>query len=231
MNDLKFAFRQLAKNPGFTAVAVLTLALGIGATTTIFSMVNAILLRPLPFKEAERLVMVFTASCKTARTRTGWPRPRWVNGASRARCSRDSPHGALTGLSSPAKASPRIFLARGFPRTSSGCSASSPFWDATFFPEETYGKDHVVLLSHELWVRRFGADLTVLGRDITLNEELYRVIGVMPPHTFFPEHDTQLWAPLAFSPEQSETTARTITSSMGASNPGSRSHGRTSGWV
>src|SRR5207244_12890272 len=72
-----------------------------------------------------------------------------------------------------------------------------------FLPEEeTYGKHHVVLLSHELWQRRFGGDSNVLGRSITLNAEPYTVIGVMPPRTCFPESDTQLWTPLAFSPDQ-----------------------------
>src|SRR5213078_797043 len=68
--------------------------------------------------------------------------------------------------------------------------------------EETSGKDHVVLLSHELWQRRFSGDIGIVGQSITLNDEPYAVIGVMPPRTFFPERNTQLWTPLAFSPDQ-----------------------------
>src|SRR5439155_3905409 len=78
-----------------------------------------------------------------------------------------------------------------------------PVLGRDFLPQEgTYGKDHVVLLSHELWQRRFEGDRGIVGRSITLNDEPYSVIGVMPPRTFFPERNTELWTPLVFSPEQ-----------------------------
>src|SRR5262249_31665777 len=78
-----------------------------------------------------------------------------------------------------------------------------PVLGRDFLPEEeTYGNDHVVLLGHELWKRRFSGDKAIVGASITLNDELYTVIGVMPPRTFFPERDTQVWTPLSFGPEQ-----------------------------
>jgi len=131
MNDLKFAFRQLLKNPGFTAVAVLTLALGIGANTAIFSFVNTILLRPLPFMEPERLVMVYTSyqandshkNWVAAPTLNEWRKQSTVFEGLAAR--------SLTVSSLPEEASPKTFPARGFLRTSFDCLASGRCWGAT----------------------------------------------------------------------------------------------------
>src|SRR2546425_3269501 len=203
MNDLKFAFRQLLKNPGFSAVAVLTLALGIGVNTAIFSFVNTILLRPLPFNEPDRLVMVFTSylandshkNWVAAPTLDEWRKQSTVFAGLAARGFGGF---VLTGKDQPenipgSRLSANIFRLLGI----------QPMLGRDFLPEEeTYGKDHVVLISHELWRRRFGGDTGILGQSITLNDERYAVIGVMPPRTFFPERNTQLWTPLAFSPEQ-----------------------------
>jgi len=203
MNDLKFAFRQLLKNPGFTAVAVLTLALGVGANTAIFSFVNTILLRPLPFMEPERLVMVYTSyqandshkNWVAAPTLNEWRKQSTVFEGLAAR--------SFDGF---------VLTGRGQPENISGSRLSAnifrllgirPVLGRDFHPEEeSYGKDHVVLLSHELWQRRFSGDIGIVGQSITLDDEPYAVIGVMPPRTFFPERNTQLWTPLAFSPEQ-----------------------------
>jgi len=236
MDDLRFALRQLLKNPGFTvhhpqcglpawvhvpqftsrqqdlarqsgyggrAVAVLTLALGIGANTAMFSFVNAILLRPLPFKEPERLVMVFTAYIQNgsyknwvaAPTVDEWRKQSTVfeGLAARSFGGFDFTGGGQPEYIPSSRLSANIFRLLGI----------QPMLGRDFLPEEeTYGKDHVELISHDLWRRRFGGDPSVIGQNITLNDEAYTVIGVMPPRTFFPERGTQLWAPLAFSPEQ-----------------------------
>ncbi|MCI0540829.1 MAG: ABC transporter permease [Verrucomicrobiales bacterium] len=203
MNDLKYAFRQLLKNPGFTAVAVLTLALGIGANTAIFSFVNAILLRPLPFKEPERLVMVFENHLGNGWRKTEvdptmvgeWRRQSTVfeGLAARGRGSF-----ILTGQGQPESLVGSRFSANIFPLL-----GITPVLDRDFLPEEeTYGKHQVVLLSNELWQRRFGGDSSVIGQSILLDAEPHTVIGVMPPRTFFPERNTQLWVPLAFSPNR-----------------------------
>jgi putative ABC transport system permease protein len=203
MNDLKFAFRQLLKNPGFTAVAVLTLALGMGANTAIFSFVNAILLRPLPFKEPDRLVMVFTSYLANDSHKNWVAAPTWDEWRKQSTvfeglAARSFGGFVLTGKGQPenipgSRLSANIFRLLGI----------EPVLGRDFLPEEEiYGKDHVVLLSHDLWQRRFGSDMGIVGQSITLNEEPYAVIGVMPARTFFPERDTQLWTPLAFSPEQ-----------------------------
>src|SRR5437867_3066926 len=200
MNDLKFAFRQLLKNPGFTSVAVLTLALGIGANTAIFSFVNAILLRPLPFEDPERLVMIYENHPANGWFKNAVGAP--MLGEWRKQCSSFEGLGArgfgnftLTGNGPPetlvsSRLSANVFDLLGV----------KPILGRGFLPEEeVFGKHHLVLLSYELWQRRFGGDTNIIGRSITLSSEPKTVIGVMPPRTHFPLKDTQVWLPLAFS--------------------------------
>jgi putative ABC transport system permease protein len=201
--DIRYGTRMLFKNVAFTVVAVLTLALGIGANTAIFSFVNAILLRPLPFKDPQRLVMVFTSYPPVDGHRNWISAPTFNEWRKQSTpfdglAARGFGGFVLTGKGLPenipgARFSVNIFRLLGI----------QPVLGRDFLPEEEpYGKDHVVLLGYELWKRRFGGDKTIVGRGITLNDELYTVIGVLPPRTFFPERDTQLWTPLAFGPEQ-----------------------------
>lgn len=202
MNDLKFAIRQLFKNPGFTTVAVLTLALGIGANTAIFSFVNAILLRPLPYHDPDRLVMVFETRETDGSSKEPVAAPmlgEWrrqssmfeelaARGGDSFNLSGRGQAEALTG----ARVSANMFSLLGL----------RPALGRDFLPEEeTYGKHHVVLLSHELWQRRFGGDTGIIGQTILLNSEPSTVVGVMPAQTGFPESGTEVWTPLAFAPD------------------------------
>ncbi|MBI4661307.1 MAG: ABC transporter permease [Verrucomicrobia bacterium] len=200
MNDLKFAFRQLLKNPGFTAAAVLTLALGIGANTAIFSFVNAILLRPLPYKDADRLVMIHETymannAAVAAPLLDVWRKQSTVfEGLGARRWSSVSL--TLTGAGAPE-------ILTGMPVSANvfGLLGVKPALGRDFLPEEeVFGNHHVVLLSHEFWRNRFGGDTNMLGRSITLNSEPKTVIGIMPPRTQFPQGNTQVWVPLAFEP-------------------------------
>jgi putative ABC transport system permease protein len=203
MTDLKFAFRQLLKNPGFTAVSVLTLALGIGANTAIFSFVNAILLRPLPYKDADRLVIVFEnyrangwiKSAVAAPLLEVWRKQSTVfEGLGAQRWS--STAFTLTGLGPPEIVTGTHVSANVFELL-----RVKPSLGRDFLPEEdTFGKHHVALLSYEFWQNRFGGDTNIIGRSITLNSEPKTVIGIMPPRTHFPQGDTQVWLPLAFEP-------------------------------
>src|SRR5436190_2039548 len=198
MNDLRFAFRQLQKNPGFTAVVVLTLALGIGANTAIFSFVNAILLRPLPYKTPERLVMVFTSYLQNGSHKNWVAAPaldEWRKQTTvfEGLAARSFGGFILTGKGQPENISGSRFSANIF-----RLLGIQPLLGRDFLPEEeAYGRDHVVLLSHELWRQRFGGDPAIVGQTMTLDDESYTVIGVMPPRTFFPERETQRWTPLA----------------------------------
>src|SRR5437660_240680 len=163
MNGLKFAFRQLLKNPGFTAVAVITLALGIGATTAIFSFVNAILLRPLPYPDSDRLVMLFESSRDVGGGRGAVAAPmlgewRRQSTSFEGLAARGGDSFILTGNGpsenlAGARLSANLFSLLGV----------QPMLGRGFLPEEeTFGKHHVVLLSYELWWQRFGGDQGII---------------------------------------------------------------------
>jgi putative ABC transport system permease protein len=201
VQDARYGWRQLRKNPGFTAVGLLTLALGIGANTAIFSFVNAILLRPLPFKDSDRLVMLFEswpaqASYKNAvgpilgewrRMSTAFEGLAAVNLGSYNLTGRGQPES----LTAPMVSANTFSLLR-----------VKPMLGRDFLPEEeTYGKPPVLLLSYEYWSRRFGGDTNIVGQSITLNSAPFLVIGVMPPHTFFPAGAAPFWTVLTFSPD------------------------------
>jgi len=203
MNELRFAFRQLLKNPGFSAVAVLTLALGIAANTAILSFVNAILLQPLPYKDADRLVMIYE----------NYPANGWFKNAVAAPMldvwRKQSTVFEELGARGYSGLNP-VLTSLGPPETITGWRVSAnvfgllgvkPVLGRDFLPEEdTFGKHHVVLLSHEFWQGHFGGDTNIIGRIITLNSEPKTVIGIMPPRTHFPQGETQVWLPLAFEP-------------------------------
>jgi putative ABC transport system permease protein len=203
MNDLTFAIRQLLKHPGFTAVAALTLALGIGANTAIFSVVNAVLLHPLPFAQAERLVWL-----------GGWAGNDKEQGVTPAdfldyrEQSRSFAHLAasvsetvpvnLTGSGEPERLHGGLVTANYFE-----LFGVTPALGRTFLAEaDQEGGNRVVVVSHGLWVRRFGADPSIIGKPITLDGRNFTVIGVMPPQFQYPP-GAELWQPFGFtaSPE------------------------------
>jgi len=204
--DLRYGARQLRKNPGFTAVAVLTLALGIGANTAMFSFVNAILLRPLPYRDPGRLVMVFENHLTngTFKVPIGavvleeWRQQSTVfDGLGAVR-----PYGtfALTGKGPPETLNGSLLSANIFPLL-----GVRPLLGRGFLPdEEIHGNHLVVLLSYELWQRRFGGDSNILGQSLTLAAQPHTVIGVMPPGTLSPDgaRTRDLWLPLAFTPDE-----------------------------
>jgi hypothetical protein len=181
MNDLKFAFRQLLKNPGFTAVAVLTLALGIGVNTAIFSIVNGLLLRPLPYRDSERLAIVWTHS-PGANVAQDWPSPgqfsaiKANDGAFEALTLARGNIVILTGQEGPERVSVVQVASTVF-----SLLGVQPALGRAFLPEEDMpGKQLTVLLTHGLWQRRFGGDPKVIGRQLSLSSESYTIVGVMP---------------------------------------------------
>jgi predicted permease len=182
MNDLKFACRQILKNPGFTAVAVLTLALGIAANTAIFSVINGVLLRPLPYRDADRLVTVCQSSVKrgfsqvvvTPATLRDW---REQNSVFEELGGQIYESVNLTGVERPehfhaAWTTPNYFSVFGV----------RPLLGRTFVADDKPPAGHrVAVLSYGLWKRNFEGDRSVVGQKITLNRLNYTVIGVMPP--------------------------------------------------
>ena len=203
--DLRYGLRTLLKNPGFTIIAVIALALGIGANSAIFSVVNAVLLRPLPFKNPEQLVMVwenathlgFPKNTPSPPNFLDWQRQNTVFTGMAAMSERSF---NLTGVGEPERVDGRRVSANLFDLL--GVPA---LLGRTFVPEDDRPGAHVVLLGDSLWKRRFGSDPSVIGRAVTLNGESYTVIGVMPRSVHLPAYgnwNDQLWVPIAFTKEE-----------------------------
>ena len=201
--DLRYGGRMLAKNPSFTLIAVLALTLGIGANTAIFSVVNAILLRPLAFKDPDQLVTV-SHSNKKLNMISEISAPSFLDYRGRGDVFESAAAAVsfgvsmnLTGMGEPEQIQARGVTASFFPTL--GVAAAL---GRTFLPEEDRrGHDNVVILSYGLWQRRFGAASNILGRTLTLNGNVSTVIGVMPEN-FRLYRDDELWYPLALTPEQ-----------------------------
>ncbi len=210
LQDLRYSLRRLAKSPAFTATVVLTLALGIGANTAIFSAVNAVLLRPLPYRNSDRLVTVEhlypsldleapvsvpgfldykskTRSFESMAVQTGWQ----VN---------------LTGVDEPVRMQGQRVTGEFF--TTFQVQA---LLGRTLQPgEDTRGRERVAVLSYDAWRRIFGGSEDIVGRSLSLNGESYEVVGVMPSgfRDFF-NRNAEIWAPLVFDPEQMTDENRT----------------------
>jgi putative ABC transport system permease protein len=211
LQDLRYSLRRLIKSPGFTLVVILTLALGIGANTAIFSAVNAVLLRPLPYHEPEQLVTIqhFYPSLNDLKAPVSVPgfRDYQQRGRSFASMAVQTNWAVnLTGVGEPvrlqgARVTGRLFATLEVPA----------LLGRTIQPgEDSAGRDRVVVLSYELWQRLFGGERSVVGRSLSLNGENYQVIGVMPPgfRDFF-NRNGEIWAPLVFTPDQYADNART----------------------
>ena len=207
MNDLRIALRQLFKNPGFTAVAVLTLALGIGATTAIFSVVNAVLLRPLPYAEPDRLVRIYSEfpgfpNGGLRRFPVSGPEFFDLKRETRSWESLDAWGSGgvnLAGDSHPMRV-PASFVTGGLFRS---LGARSLLGRALEPGDDSPGGPLVAAISYGLWQRAFGGDRGIVGRDILLNGSQCTVLGVMPMGFEFPPgamDATEIWAPLRLDP-------------------------------
>jgi putative ABC transport system permease protein len=205
--DLRYGARTLLKNPGFTLIAVITLALGIGANSAIFTIVNAVLLRPLPFDEAERLVKVWETRYQLGRARNSvspadffdW---RGQNKTFEHMAAYDAGDYTLTGSGEP----DRVRVARVSPDLFPLLRQQPVLGRAFTQEEEVNGKDLVVILSHESWERRFGKDPAIVGKTFTLSGYNYVVVGVMPAGFSFPDSKVELWIP--YAPNADERAVR-----------------------
>ena len=199
--DLRFAFRTLGNSKSFTAVAIVTLALGIGANTAIFSFFYGILLKPLPYPDANRIVRVLEKPPGFARNGIStlnfldWQKDNTVFDFMAAEAGGDV---TLSGVTEP------ILLRAS--RVSShyfDIFAIKPALGRTFLPDEDQsGKEQVVILSNRLWVNEFGSDPEIVGRVLVLDDQPYTVIGVLPAGSAFDRAYNQLWRPLAFKPSE-----------------------------
>jgi predicted permease len=215
LQDIRFGLRQLRKSPGFTAVAVLTISLGIGANTAIFSLVNGILLVPLPYSKPEQLVSV-----------TGtYPKGALV-------AMREQVHTMEVG--GYAEGHEFNLTRRGEPVRLTGTLVSAelfsilgarPELGRIFYPgEDGVGWNNYVILSHALWEQRFGKDPTILGRSIELEGVNREVVGIMPPDFRFPSAKTQVWMPLDNDPRANSYWADDFMPVIGRLRPGATLH-------
>ncbi len=192
LQDFRYGMRMLLRKPGFTAVAIIALALGIGASTSIFSVINTVLLKPLPYEDPQQIVMVWQTSQQAAKVLGTARLPatyadfydwRDQNSLFESLAALDSWLVNLTGQDEPQKlngvrATPDLF----------SLLRTKPLIGRTFLPEEERpGSDRVVMLSYGLWQQRFGADPTVIGRSITLNDASFTIVGVLPDDFRFTE--------------------------------------------
>ena len=178
--DLRYGMRMLLKQPGFTLIAVLTLALGIGANTAIFSVVNALLLRPLPYVESERLLLLSEKSREGERLDVAYPnfadwraRAQSFEGMAAAYTSNFN----LTGVEKAARVEGCVSNWNFFPLLGVNPQLGRLFTEE----DDRYGAARVVMISHELWRTRFGGEANVIGQTMILNEDSYTVVGVLPP--------------------------------------------------
>ena len=199
LQDLRYAARMLRKNPGFTAVALIALMLGIASTTVIFSVVDGVLLRPLPYPEAEHIVSVSQTVRTTGRDRGSSAPANYIDWS--AQNNVFSQMAAATGTQGNLTEGDRPERVRITTATASlfQLFGTGPIIGRTLLPsDEAAGRANVAVLSHGLWARRFGSDAGIVGRDIHLNGEPHTVVGVMPAN-FSPDGYGELWVPSPWS--------------------------------
>ena len=193
MNDLKFAFRQLGKSPGFTLVAVLTLALGIGANTAIFSIINAVLLRPLPYPDADRIMVLNESAGPGQDFAVALPDYLDWRNDNTVFEHLAATHKESRNLSGIPGRDPERISGAAVTRNFFNVVGLSPEIGRTFSEDEDKaGAPPVVVISDRLWRRAFNADPSALGGSITLHDQTYTVIGVMPPQMTSPQ-DSDFW--------------------------------------
>jgi putative ABC transport system permease protein len=217
IQDLKFGLRMLTKNPGFTAVAVLTLALGIGASTAVFSVVNTVLLKPLPYADPDRLMTVQSMYTRGAPVPNSLSYPDFFDFRAQNHVFdhlvtfRDTDV-VLTGVGQPQQLDGEMVTWDLFPAL-----GIKPQLGRGFLQSEEAAGNHVVVLSHGLWQRQFGGDPAIVGRTITLDRKPYTVVGVASAGFVFPanEPNIQLWTTIA-TDRESPTGDQPITEQRGA---------------
>jgi putative ABC transport system permease protein len=202
IKDIRYGVRGLLKRPGFTVIALITLALGIGANTAIFSVVNAVLLRPLPFQKPEELVIVWEDAAFAGFPHNTPAPANYVDWKAQNQSFADmaASHETsfnLTGDGEPERVSSYAVTANFFPLL-----GVQPVLGRSFLTEEDQpGANKVVVLSYSLWQSRYGGDRNILNRAILLNGEKHSVVGVMPASFQFFAKDVRLWVPIALDQE------------------------------
>ena len=208
VQDCRFAARMLVKHRSFTLTAILTLGVGIGANVALFSVVDATLLRPLPYGKPDQLVRIWEKRARLPKGRVSWADyADWKaqNRAFGAMAAYQAGDHNLTGNADPEQVQGASVSADLF----SLLRVSPQFGRSFLVDDEKPGAHRVVILSHNLWERRFGGDSGLLGKSIRIDDASFDVVGIMPPDFYFPDRKIELWVPLAIDPS-SRMAGRTM---------------------
>lgn len=204
LQDIRYGVRMLLRSPGFTMFAIVVLALGIAANTAIFSIADAVLVRPLPYRDAARLVMVWEDA-----STYGFPHDTPAPGNFADWKARNQVFEDMAAVSSnqsfnlTGDGNPEELLGRNVTANLFSILGASPAIGRDFRPEDDVpGASRVAILSHGLWVRRFGAEHEIAGKEIWLDGEKFTVVGVMPRGFQFPDRQSELWVPIRFTKQQ-----------------------------
>ena len=218
--DLRYGVRMMLQNPGFTLIAIFTLALGIGANTTVFSLADACMLRPFNFPNQDRLVMIWEKG------QAGFVRGFVAPGNFNDFLEQSQSFERLVAI----EQRPFDLTGMDYPERFDGCNVSPNFFDAlgagaalgrTFQQgEDEPGRNQVVVLKHSLWVRRFGADPNIVGKTLTLNTKTFTVIGVAPPDFNFPFNSVEMWSPIVFDAQAKRARVEHYLQVLGTLKPG-----------
>ena len=208
LQDLRYGARMLLRKPGFTAVAALTLALGIGANTAIFSVVNAVLLRSLPFDRPEQLVRIWESNPPANIPSFSASFPNFSDWRAQNEVFEEMAAYREDGFNLTTGAGPERLTGA---RVTAGFFPTlgvAPAEGRMFLPEEDRpGGERVLVVSHGMWQQRFGADPQIVGRQLTVDGQTFTVVGVMPRGFTFPQDGTEIWVPYALDPQQAERAA------------------------
>jgi putative ABC transport system permease protein len=232
LQDLRYALRLLAKRPGFTVIAVTTLALGIGANTAIFSVVNAVMLRPLPYKEPDRLISLWESVPERGRSKWRVAPANFFDWKNQNQVFEDMAAFGGSTMTLTGGGEPEQLLGT---RASAGyftVVGVEPVLGRSFLPEEYEpGNDRVVILGQGLWQRRFGSDREIIGKAITLDGIGYTVVGVMPRGIYpmrpttsgritFDAGQQEFWAPMTFTAQWAAARGAHVLGVIGRLKPG-----------
>jgi putative ABC transport system permease protein len=231
LQDLRYAVRMLIKKPGFTVIVVAALALGIGANTAIFSIVNSILLRPLPYRDPDRLAMIWMDNKRMnvdqdIHSFANYLDYRDQNQVFEAIAAYSGISLNLVGVGEPERiigssATANLFEVLGVdPQKGRVFTAD----------EEQIGQDRVAVISYGLWQRRFGGDPNIVGQDIQVSDVSRTVIGVMPSSFKFPHKDAEIWVPMALNENQKRSAEASDTTRSDGLNRASRANKRRPTW-
>jgi len=209
MGDIRYAIRSLRKQPVFTAIAVLTLTLGIGANTAIFSLLYQVLLRPLPYANADRLVFVWNTYKLMGLPQASVSIPDYIDRKTQAPAFEDAALFTMRSVNLTTQGQPEQLRALAVTPSFFSTLGRQPLLGRAFQDHEAQpGNDKFVILTHGTWTTHFGADPSIVGRDIRLNGESHRVTGVLGPDFELPGTQIAMLQPFAFTPQQMSDQGR-----------------------